>query len=163
MSWLEQIRASYRYNRWANDKVLDAASKVSDEDLVRDRVSSRGSIANDLSHIVGTQQSWFSTLVGEERPARWNPPQTDVIATLRNHYDASHERLRVYTERLTDADLERVIKVSRGGEDYEFLPWRILFHLANHGTQHRAEVGIALLSLDASPGDLDAVFFFDED
>jgi uncharacterized damage-inducible protein DinB len=163
MSWLEHIRAAYRYNKWANDRILDAASRVNDEDLVRKRLSSKGSIAADLKHIVSTQQNWFSVLVGEDRPADWNPARTDVIATLRNHYDASHERIRVYSARLTDDDLERVIRVSRGGKDYDFIPWQILFHLANHGTQHRAEVGIALLSLDASPGDLDAVYFFGKD
>lgn len=160
MSWVDQIRAAYRYNKWANDKILAAAAQVGDEDLTRERVSSRGSIAKDLAHIVQTQQGWFAGLIGEP-PVEWEAPQTDVVATLRHHFDASNERYREYTERLRDEDLTAVLKREWRGEVYELIPWQVLFHVANHGTQHRAEVGIALLELDASPGDLDAVFFFE--
>ena len=163
MPWVDQVRSAYAYNQWANDRLLAAAAKLGDEDLVRERVGSKGSIAADLAHIVATQQGWFSLLAGEERPPRWAPPQEDVISTLRQHFDASHERLRTWTARVSEADLDRPITTEYGGKTYTYLPWQVLFHLANHGTQHRAEVGIALLSLDASPGDLDAVFFFDED
>jgi uncharacterized damage-inducible protein DinB len=162
MSWVEQIQQAYAYNQWANDKVLAAAAGLSDEELTRERTGSKGSIAADLAHIVGAQQGWFSLLAGGERPPRWQPPAEDVIPTLRQHFDASDERLRAWTGRLTEADLDRVIKTTYEGQEYTYLVWQVLFHLANHGTQHRAEVGIALLELGASPGDLDAIFYFEE-
>jgi uncharacterized damage-inducible protein DinB len=162
MSWVEHIRTMYAYNQWANNRVLDAAAKLSDKQLAQPRGGSYGSLANDLTHIVRTQQGWFSLLAGEDRPAQWNSPETDVIQTLRNHYDASHERLREYCRRLTDSELTRAITTSYEGKDYTYFPWQVLFHLANHGTQHRAEVGIALLELGASPGDIDVIYYIDE-
>jgi uncharacterized damage-inducible protein DinB len=160
---LEFIRAAYRYNQWANERILAAVEKLSDEELTRERVSSKGSLAADLSHVVGTQQTWLSLLVGEETPAHWDAPMTDVIGTLRNHYDASHERLRYYCERISEESLTTPLTREWRGNEYKLIPWQVLYHLQNHGTQHRAEVGIALLELDASPGDLDAIYFFRED
>jgi uncharacterized damage-inducible protein DinB len=155
VSWVEQIQTAYRYNEWANNKILAAAAQLDDEELAGQRVGSGGSIANDLSHIVVAQQNWLALLVGEPRPAPWEPPQIDVISTLRQHYDASHERLREHMRRLSEDELTRTITTEWQGEMYTYHTWQILLHLANHGTQHRAEVGIALLALDASPGDLD--------
>lgn len=160
MSWVEQFRTAYRYNQWANEKILAAAAQVSDEELTRPRVTSRGSISNDLGHIVMAQETWLSRLAGEDRPAPWSPPQVDVVATLRGRFDASHDRLSAYIQRLSEDELTRVIKVEWQGQTYTYDAWKILLHLANHGTQHRAEVGIALLELEASPGDLDLDDFY---
>jgi uncharacterized damage-inducible protein DinB len=162
MSWVEQVRTMYRYNEWANEKVLAAAAGVSNEELARERTVSMGSIAKELAHIVAAQESWGSRL-REETPTR--PPEPlheNIVATLRKRYDASHAWLREYAERLTDDELTRVIDIEWQGETYRYTPWKMLMHLANHGTQHRAEVGIALLALDASPGDLDLDDFYFE-
>jgi uncharacterized damage-inducible protein DinB len=40
--------------------------------------------------------------------------------------------------------------------------WRCLYHLANHGTQHRSEAAALLTKFDHSPGDLDFNVFLDE-
>lgn len=150
----------YRYNEWANEKVLAAAERVSDEELLAER--NGGPITNNLLHIVAAQRSWLARLVGEERPDPLEPPQSDVVATLRPLYEASHERLRGYAAALSDDELSRVIDIEWQGDSYRYTPWKILMHLANHGTQHRAEIGIALQALNASPGDLDLDDFYFE-
>jgi uncharacterized damage-inducible protein DinB len=160
MSWLEQIRTAYAYNEWANEKVIKAASQVSDEELLRERATSYSSIAAGLTHIVGVQEGWLSFLAGKQRPPRLETPAKNVIATLRPLFDASHRKLKDWTAGLEEADLDGTLTTTYQGKDYTYRPWQVLFHLANHGTQHRAEIGIALLALDASPGDLDADDFF---
>jgi uncharacterized damage-inducible protein DinB len=37
----------------------------------------------------------------------------------------------------------------------------MMVHVANHGTQHRSEVAAMLTAFGRSPGDLDALYFFD--
>lgn len=160
MSWVEQVQTACAYNEWANEKVLVAAAGVTDEELARERVVSMGSIAKELAHIVAAQESWSCRLRGEEPSKGPEAPQSNVVSTLRQRYDASHAWLREYTGRLADDELDRVIDVEWQGETYTYTAWKMLMHLANHGTQHRAEVGIALLALDASPGDLDLDDFY---
>jgi uncharacterized damage-inducible protein DinB len=40
--------------------------------------------------------------------------------------------------------------------------WHCLLHVANHGTQHRAEAAAILTAYGASPGDLDVTLFLNE-
>lgn len=165
MSWVEQVRTIYVYDKWANDKVLNAAAQASDEDLTRKGVIAGNSIANVLSHIVAVQQGWFAYLSGQERPPRWEVPEDNIVAGLRPRYEAAYEKLYEYTQRLDEDELARTVTIEWKGEDLIYSVWNILMHLANHGTQHRAEVGIALHNLGASPGDLDLddFYFIDKD
>jgi len=152
----------YRYNQWANEKILAAASGVADEELGRERGTSMGSIANDLAHVVWAQDRWLARLESDALPDRFEAPATGVNAWLRERFDDSHRRLREYAGRLTEDELKRTMNIEWQGDTFRYEVWQILMHLANHGTQHRAEVGIALLALDASPGDLDLDDFYFE-
>jgi uncharacterized damage-inducible protein DinB len=37
--------------------------------------------------------------------------------------------------------------------------WHILFHVVNHGTIHRSEIGQYMDTLDRSPGNMDFIMF----
>lgn len=160
MSWGEHVRGSYFYNEWANGRLLDAAAKLSDEQLVNERGGSRGSVADNLEHLVDTQIGWSAVISEKGRSLPWERPAEGIAAALRARFDESDAWLREITGGLTDESLAAVVRTLHGGEMHGFPRWQMLLHLVNHGTQHRAEIGLALLALDASPGDLDAIGFF---
>jgi len=156
---LEMVRSLYAYNEWANNRVLAAAAALDDAALTREHPGSHGSIAADLAHVVGAQVSWHSLLAGIARPERAPVPTANILATLRARFDESHGALKPVLEALTEESLTGTLSSTWGGEPIELVRWHVLVHVANHGTQHRAEVGIALLEAGASPGDLDFIYF----
>ncbi len=60
MSKLEMIGALYGYNEWANGRVLEAASGLSEEEFRREMGASYGSVGASLAHIVGAQMVWLA-------------------------------------------------------------------------------------------------------
>ena len=59
MGKLEVIRSMFGYNEWANDKILEAAAKLSAEELSRKSGLSPKGVTDTLAHAVGTQIFWL--------------------------------------------------------------------------------------------------------
>ena len=69
---------------------------------------------------------------------------------------AEEEAMRDYQGSLRDADLDRVVTYhNTRGEQLSARLWHILYHVVNHGTQHRGEAAAMLTDLGHSPGDID--------
>jgi uncharacterized damage-inducible protein DinB len=52
---------------------------------------------------------------------------------------------------------------ARPGQPTQTLPlWQMMFHVVNHGTQHRSEIAAMLTAFDHSPGALDMTAFLRE-
>lgn len=57
--------------------------------------------------------------------------------SIRKHWDAAEQRIRDYLAKLRDDMLsEKPLE----GEDKDLILWQVLLHVANHGTDHRAQV-----------------------
>jgi uncharacterized damage-inducible protein DinB len=161
VSKLELIRALYDYNKWANNQVLDAASRLSDDELTRSQGASFDSIEQNMGHIVAAQMNWLE---------RWTTgknvtPTTEVqkirgLGALREAFARSHERLREFVASLNDERLDAVLEYrdSRGARDERPL-WQLMSHVTNHGTHHRAETAMAMAALGKPVRELDYVYF----
>src|SRR6266478_8352024 len=56
----DDIRLLYEYDRWANNRVLQAASALSDEQFTRDLGGSFPSVRDTLVHIIGGEWGWLA-------------------------------------------------------------------------------------------------------
>src|SRR5260370_5243722 len=61
----DDIQLLYEYDRWANNRVLQAVSGLSDEQFTRDLGGSFRSVRDTLVHIVGGEWGWLTY---------WNEP-----------------------------------------------------------------------------------------
>jgi hypothetical protein len=56
----DDIRLLYEYGRWANNRVLQAASSLSAEEFTRDLGGSFRSVRKMLLHIIGGEWVWLA-------------------------------------------------------------------------------------------------------
>lgn len=149
----DDFRKLFEYHFAANRKVWDqCVTGLTDEQYTRALDYSVGSVRNQAVHLYNIDDRWFSGLRGQEVPRFLNPVHFPRRDTLRQRWDETETAMRAYLTALSDDDLEHVI--------FEPLKvWEVLFHVLNHGTDHRAQLLAALHQLGAATFPQDYVFF----
>lgn len=146
------------YERWANERILDAATAVTEADLRADGGASYSSILGNMAHVLDAQEIWYARIAGESIDA--TAPAS--IEDLRAAFAASHDCWGVVAANLRSGDWTRIIAYhNKAGVPNERALGQIITHAVNHGTFHRGETGMLLAKLGHSPGDLDLIYFVD--
>lgn len=151
----------YGYNDWADQRILDAVSKLTHEQFVASRTLVWGSVRGTLVHGLGAQMVWRQRCQFGQTPTSL-PPESDfaTFADLRSFWRDEAGAMAAYVASLSDEQINGVLRYkSTKGVAYEALLWQILTHVVNHGTQHRAEVAQLLTELGHSPGDVDFILY----
>ena len=158
------ILTLFDYNYWANARVLNAAARITPDQFTAPAGLSHGSVRGTLAHIWGAEMVWrlrcAEGISPAALPAENAFPDIDV---LRTRWADEERKMRAYLNTLTDETLNRAVPYrTTKGVSYQNVLWHLLVHVVNHGTQFRAEAGIALTDYGQSPGDLDLLLFFRE-
>lgn len=139
---------------------MDAATKLSPEELTRDFKTADKTVLDTLVHVFAADRIWLARVRGESRPTFVDPADRD-LTLLQTEWPALHERWRVWLRDQTDAEAERVIAYrDTKGNAYSQPLWQIILHLVNHGTHHRGQVSGFLRSMGYTPPALDLIAFY---
>jgi uncharacterized damage-inducible protein DinB len=148
------------YNRWANERLYEAASTLPDELYRKDIGLFFKSLHGTLNHILTGDRIWMHRLDGKgSSPGRLNEVQHEEFAELRKARNAEDERIAGYVEALDEGQLEKQIDYTNTrGQRFQDPVGLILPHLFNHQTHHRgqAHTGLSLLT-GAEPPSLDLI------
>lgn len=117
---------------------------------------SHGSVRDQLVHLVNVDEVWFSDLSGQVPAESLEPAQVVDRAAFRAHWDAVEQRMRAYLAALRDDMLQ---DQPLQGEDKDLRVWQVLLHVANHGTDHRAQILRLLNDLGVKTTSQDYVFY----
>jgi uncharacterized damage-inducible protein DinB len=152
------VRSLFDYNEWANDRVLEAAARVDEAELLRERNASFGSIHGILLHNLGSHVSWLIKWTGAP-PVLARLDEGHVVAGLKESYATVHRALRDYVGSLTEEQVEQVTSLSDPQDGvwrtWERPAWQMLLSVGSHAMAHRAEAAMLLTELGASPGEID--------
>lgn len=159
------ILTLYDYNYWANDRVLDAAAKVSPAQFVAPASASHGSLRGALVHVFGAEVVWrLRCAQGISPPALPAEDDFPVLDVLVQRWREEEGAMRAYLAVINDEALNQPLRyTTTKGVPYENTLWHLLVHLVNHGTQSRAEAAVVLTEFGHSPGDLDLLLFLRQD
>lgn len=158
----ELIRLMYAYNNWANQRLLDACAKLSQEQFLAGAGYSTAnpSIRDTLVHMLGTHELWLSRFNGVSPTQLLDPKDFGTFPLVRQYWNEVETHTQGYLNRIEEDVLKQTVTYrSLKFEPFSNPRWQIMMHLINHSTQHRSEIALLLTRLDHSPGDLDLIVY----
>ena len=152
----DAVRHLFDYHFAENRTAWDAAATLSDDDFAREAGYSHGSVRNQVVHLMDVDEAWFGDLGAVTLP---EGPGSDTLDRpgIRARWDEIERQQRAWLASLTDEALGR--KPIAEGEDKDLLLWQILLHVANHGTDHRAQLLRLLNDLGVETTSQDYIFY----
>jgi uncharacterized damage-inducible protein DinB len=150
------------YNRWANERLYDAASGLSDKDYRVDRGAFFKSMHGTLNHLLVADRIWMRRFTGEgEAPKELDAILHEDFAALRAARRAEDERILRYANALTEADLAGSIRYRTitNPTDMEQPLAPALDHFFNHQTHHRGQAHALLTAITGTAPSFDLLIF----
>jgi len=155
----DDIHLLFEYDRWANNRVLQAASALTDEQFTRDLGGSLRSVRDTLLHIISGEWGWlaywkepspgadFVADMKKRREALFHPEAFPNVAAVKLKWAEIEKELAVFVNRVTNESLRKMIPVRATQISLAHL----MQHLANHSTYHRGQIALMLRQLGAEP------------
>ncbi len=150
----------FKYNLWANLRLLDACSRLSDAQLDATTIGTFGSVRETLMHLFASEEGYAR---------RWNftgpaptPPLKELTSfpgfdELRRRAERSGKELAAVAER---ADLDEILHLDGGTYDAPVIV--VLIQAINHGIDHRSQIATLLSQQAIEPPDLDGWAYNDD-
>lgn len=157
----DYVRTLFAYSSWATTRVLNTAERPAPELLRVPVFDGLPPILDTMAHALGAEVIWRQRWEGQSPTLMLSPTDLPTLATLRERWGAEQAAVKAKLDALDDEALGQPISYrDTKGRPSTTALWQMLVHLANHGTQHRAEAAAMLTALGHSPGDLDMILFF---
>jgi uncharacterized damage-inducible protein DinB len=155
----DDIQLLYEYDRWANNRVLQAASTLSAEEFTHDLGGSFRSVRDTLVHIIGGEWGWltywkepspssaFVTDLWTRHDALFTPNAFPEVTAVQLKWAEVEKEQTEFVNRVTNESLGRMLPL-RGTQ---ISLAHLMQHLANHSTYHRGQVALMMRQLAAKP------------
>jgi uncharacterized damage-inducible protein DinB len=149
----------YEYDRWANNRVMQAVCALSEEQFTRDLGGSFRSVRDTLLHIVGGEWGWltywkepspgaaFAKDLWERHNALFRPQAFPNAAAVQLKWAEVEKEQAEFVKRVTNESLRRMIPFRTTQASLA----QLMQHLANHSTYHRGQVALMMRQLGAKP------------
>jgi uncharacterized damage-inducible protein DinB len=144
------------YNTYANQKVLDAASRLDEDQINHDFKMCRCSVGQTLQHMLDAEV-YFLRLCQDEKYAEMPAPKAGRVV---NYWGTIPEETRSFLEKQGKQDLQREVQVQFGEHSFSFPVWQMMAQVFNHSMIHRGELSIFMTELGQPLPDLDILIHF---
>jgi uncharacterized damage-inducible protein DinB len=140
----DDLVALFAYDRWANNKVLDACRKLTAEDFVAEPVQGWTSVRSTIHHIAMVTEVHLRTLAGD--PDHSIPTEADLatVDDAARLLERAYRRFEELRPTLTPERLNTLLTVRGRGYTFTLPRWAMLRHIVIHSTYHRGQVASKL-------------------
>ena len=165
----EYMRKMADYNRWMNEKVYAAASRLPAQELAAERGAFFGSVMGTLNHVMVADLIWLKRfmrlpaantalddLQAIETPAALDQPLYADFARLRERRVWLDGVIVAWANTLQSEHLEQVLEYANTrGERFRKRFAGVAMHFFNHQTHHRGQVTTLLSQAGVDVGETD--------
>jgi uncharacterized damage-inducible protein DinB len=156
---LSTLKTHFAYTAWASARLVDAAKKLSEAELLRDFGTSDKSVLGTLVHTFAADRVWLGRVRGSV-PARFIDIGQDMkMSVLENDWPQVLAGWQEYLDGETDVAAPISYKDLKGNP-YHTPLWQIGLHVVNHGTHHRGQVAGFLRTMGHTPPPLDLIAYY---
>lgn len=160
---LQDITLLYDYNVWANKRILAASANLSHEQFTAPTNHSWGSLRGTLVHTLDTEYGWRNIMQHQIVTDDMTEDDLPTLDVIRSRWNEETAEMRAFLNRLRDEDVDSIVRyMTTTGQPRERVLWHMLFHVINHGMQHRSEAAVMLTDFGHSPGEIDYLDFLSE-
>ena len=137
-----EIQTLFGYNFWAFERVWECISQISNEQFVEEIDYSTGSMRNLIVHIMTANRNWMYRLQDTEMPPRLVFEDFDTLSNTRTKWDELRREFLDYINSLDEEQLNESVYWELPARGLKFIHqrWEILLHVANHATDHQAQI-----------------------
>lgn len=146
----------FEYNRWANERTLDAAGMLTGEEYSRTMPGSFKSLRAILEHILGAEVVWLSRWEGHSLGDTPDYAGCVDVTSLTRLWKSYWTRQFRYINALSEEELANqiAIRTRTGIETVQPLA-DTMIHAVNHGTYHRGQAASLIRQLGGTPQNTD--------
>ena len=143
----------FRHNQWANARLLEACSGLSDDVLRANVVGTYGEIWDTLVHFVRSEEGYLHRLeTGQPRTSAQGEPDGLDVGQLRERSLVSGDRLIAVAESFVSGD--RYPVEWEDGKIHNIPAEIYLAQAITHATEHRSQVCTILTQQGIEPPDV---------
>ncbi|HRW05683.1 MAG TPA: DinB family protein [Caldilineaceae bacterium] len=155
MSALQQIQLLFDYNYALYDRIWESVMTLTDEQFNQDDPYAHGSLHNQLLHVAVVDTRWFRGLRGDPHARHFtvDPADYPTREAVHTFFQEAATAAKTYIADLDEAILEQPMPGMNEPQ------WQILLHIANHGTDHRAQILRTLHDLGAPTFPQDLIMY----
>jgi uncharacterized damage-inducible protein DinB len=156
------LRSHLAYTAWASQRLVHAASLLSETELTHDFNTSERSVLGTLVHTFAADRLWLARF--QRAPHAGYSSEADYhLKLLQTEWPALHTRWSQWVDGLTDQEIHATLDYKdMKGNPWSQPLWQLVLHVVNHGTHHRGQVSGFLRALGHAPPPLDLVVYYRE-
>lgn len=154
------IRTHVDYTAWASQRLVQAASHLSNEELTRDFKSANHNVLGTLVHVFAADRLWLARVENATYP-EFVTEADHNLAVLQNDWPLLYGRWKQWAAGISEEKAAAAISYSDlKGRPWTQPLWQLVLHVVNHGTHHRGQVSGFLRALGRTPPSVDLVNYY---
>ena len=160
MQTLDYINMLQDYNYWAHHRLWDSLMTISKQDFEREVNYGIGSLHKHVVHTMWAEALRLSRIKGEPR-INWTAGDYPTREAVVEQWKLVEGNYRAYLAKLNVDELHRELQVHSQSANAHYLHTvgEILIHVANHSTDHRAQMLRLLGGFGGQTFEKDIIFY----